>query len=60
MGQERAKSGQEQPKSSQERLKSDQGRPKSDPKAILDASRLVLGLSWKAKCVFFLTFSNTF
>ena len=58
--QERAKSGQEQLKSGQERPMSDQERFKSGPKAILEASWLVLGPVWAAKCVFFVTFSDTF
>ena len=50
--QERAKSAQEQLKSGQERPKSDQERPKSGPKAILEASWLVLGPFWRAKWFF--------
>ena len=58
--QERPKSDKERAKRGQERPKSGQERPKSVPKAILEASWLVSGPSWRAKSLFFIEFFNTF
>ena len=56
----RGQGRQDQPKTHQERAKSGQERPKSGPKAILEASWLVLGRVWAAKTLVFLWFFNTF
>ena len=59
-GQERVGTDQARAKSGQGRFKSGQERPKSGPKAILEASGVILGPSWRAKSLFFLRISNTF